>query len=418
MLNRQNIQRIFGETISSSLARNTASLYGAMVFNLILGYVVVKINSSLLGVEKFGIYSFVLNTILFSRVLLNFGLFEGGANFLARQQNPKDMRHAFAALLLLTLIPALLMWLGLLLAAPLVDRFFEIKAGSLIAFFALFSFPVLLQAFLQNGLRGSGHIKLLSIFTSVPRIFYIILMLLLYAGGLFSLKGTLSAYLGTMLLAAIIFIIPLKPLFSQSITWMKKILAEVRSFGSHIYVANAMTALFQHSDKIILAYFVSSRQLGYYALAYALTFPLSHFPNALGTSAFRSYAQRKRIGKKHFAVNTTVVILAGTALIVSREFIITVLFSERFAEAQTVFVLLVIAFGLGALAIPLTLFFKAKGKGLHVRNITITAQLLYLLLMFVLVPMYGINGAAWAAIVAFTLDLILYFYFYKKLFPA
>lgn len=403
---------------SNRTARNVSLLYTALVINMVLGYLVVKLNSSYLTVSQFGQYSFFVNVILFTRVFMSFGLFESGSRLLAIEKNSEQIRRLWGAVFVITAVLSIITIALTYSYSLFFDRLFEIKISSLLQVFALLSFAVLLQSLFPPLLRGQAKIKLLSAFTIAPRLIYALALTALILTGFFALDTSLLMYLASLFVVCSVFIYLVRPIFKNFRSSAKKLIKEIKGYGSHIYITNIMSAIFLHVDKVLLAFFVNDEQLGYYALAYALTFPLSHFPNALGTSAFRSYARRKRIGTKHFAVNTAVVLLAGAALILLREFIITVLFSERFAEAQTVFVLLVIAFGLGALAIPLTLFFKAKGKGLHVRNITITAQLLYLLLMFVLVPLYGINGAAWAAIIAFTLDLILYLYFYKKLFPV
>jgi len=62
------------------------------------------------------------------------------------------------------------------------------------------------------------------------------------------------------------------------------------------------------------------------------------------------------------------------------------------------------------------MFFKANKKGIHIRNITATAQTLFLVLNLSLIPYFGILGATIALLVSFSTDLILYIIFHIRLF--
>jgi O-antigen/teichoic acid export membrane protein len=105
-------------------------------------------------------------------------------------------------------------------------------------------------------------------------------------------------------------------------------------------------------------------------------------------------------------------------LIIFREFIVIKLFGEQFRSAIIPFTILAIGFAINGLSIPYTLFFKAQQKGILVRNITFTSQLLYIILNVILIPVYGIIGSAWAGTIAFAVDFILYIIYYKKTFTA
>ena len=75
---------------------------------------------------------------------------------------------------------------------------------------------------------------------------------------------------------------------------------------------------------------------------------------------------------------------------------------------------LAIAFGFSGLSKPFTHFLMAKGFGKIVRNISIAVPVFNILLNLILIPKYGINGAAWVAFFAYGLDLCLYWYYYNK----
>jgi O-antigen/teichoic acid export membrane protein len=75
---------------------------------------------------------------------------------------------------------------------------------------------------------------------------------------------------------------------------------------------------------------------------------------------------------------------------------------------------LALAFGFSGLSKPFTHFLMARGFGKIVRNISIAVPVSNILLNIILIPEFGISGAAWAAFFSFALDLILYWYYYSK----
>jgi len=131
-----------------------------------------------------------------------------------------------------------------------------------------------------------------------------------------------------------------------------------------------------------------------------------------------------QIDRRDLIINLLYIVFVAFIFIALRKYIIIYLFSEKFAPAIPVLALLTLAAAMNGLSIPYTTFFKAHKEGAKVRNITFTIQVvisltipvLYFGLNLVLIPALGIIGAALAAIIAFSLDYILYLIQYRKLF--
>jgi O-antigen/teichoic acid export membrane protein len=397
-------------------AERTAFLYVAMLGNLIMGFVVTKLNSAWLTLDEFGIYSFVVNTILFTRVFLSFGIFESGARLFATSPEKSLEKNILGALTIITFI------LGILLAfliygySFVFDYIFKIK----ISFILKTIWPLVLlipfQVMILPALRGLSRILQLGVFTISPRILYLIIIIILYFSGVYNLNNTLSWFFIATSVVGITALFVLKPSFKSLRSGFNKIISEQKTYGIHIYVANIFTSLVQYTDKIILAFFVSSQHLAYYALAFALTFPLAHFSMALSNVSFKKYASQEKLNIRHVQASILFSLISVTALILLKDFIIIDLFGEKFRPAIAPFIVLAIAFAINGISIPYTMFFKAKKKGIHVRNITTAAQGLFLILNIILIPYYGIMGAAVSALISFAVDLILYVIFHIRLF--
>ena len=101
-------------------------------------------------------------------------------------------------------------------------------------------------------------------------------------------------------------------------------------------------------------------------------------------------------------------------LLVCNRFIVETLFSADFAPARPSFMILTLAYAVNALSVPYTMYFKAQKRGREIRNITLASQIVFLTANVGLIPLLGITGAAWSALLAFGLDFTLYLIAYKK----
>lgn len=396
--------------------RETVILYVAMVTNLILGYVIVKFNTAYLSLSDYGRYSFFMNTVLLTRVFFSLGLFEVSSRSVALAGTGSRSRQIYSATLLLTMLLGLLLALCIFGLALIFDHIFEIRIGSLLLSFAPFAGILLFQMMLQILLRGFGYIKKLSLFTFMPRLLYLAGLIIIAAAGMYTLFYSLFFYFITLIIVVAGFVISIRVDFRNLKQNIRALLSEIKSFGAHLYAANILSTLFYHSDKLLLAYFLDAEQLAFYALAFALTFPLTHFSNALSTAAYKKYANQSRIDRRDILLNLLYIICVAAFFLLLREHIVLYLFSEKFAPAIPVLAVLTIAVALNGLSIPYTTFFKAHREGERVRNITLFVQVVYFILNLILIPKIGIMGAAWAALIAFGMDYILYLYYYRKLY--
>lgn len=387
-----------------------------MLFNVLLGYLVTKINTEYLTLTEFGMYNLFVNTISLISVFFSFGLFETTSKIVAAEENSIKAKEFFGATVVLTVIIGLALNIAVLLISLFFDTIFEIKIGFLLFLFWPLVFPILIQTMLQTTLRGFNYTGLLSVFTVTPRLLYLSSLLLLIFCGVFTLRNTILGYLVTLLLSSVLIMVFIKPRFQHLKECIFSISSGIKSFGSHLYLANIFSIFSIHADKLILAYFLDARQMAYYALAYTLTAPIPYFSNALATSAFKKFATYERIPKRHLAINFGFIFLIAFLLILYHNLIINQFFSRDFSPAIPSFIILTFAFSLTALSVPYTMFFKAQGRGKEVRNITIIVQTLFLILDFILIPVFGIIGAASAAFIGYLIDYLLYLAKYHRLF--
>ncbi len=231
----------------------------------------------------------------------------------------------------------------------------------------------------------------------------------------FTLTNSLYFLFVGLLIPIIVIIIIIKPILKNIKQKIANIYCETKRYGIHLYFSNILSETLSHTDKLLISYFLQAESMAFYGLAYILTLPLSHFSKSLATTLFGKFANEEFINSKILKTNLLFISITVFVFILFREYIILYLFSEKYMATIELMLPLALAFGFSGLSKPFTHFLMAKGFGKIVRNISITVPVSNILLNLLLIPKFGINGAAWAAFCSYGLDLVLYWFFYNKL---
>jgi O-antigen/teichoic acid export membrane protein len=295
------------------------------------------------------------------------------------------------------------------------DHFFEIKIGDLCLHFALWVGLILMHSYYVLALRGTGHIKLLSLLTVLPRIFYLGLLVLIILLNQFDLIQSLNMFFVGFAISLLWITVYTRPSFKSFKNSARGLWNDLQSYGVHLYLSNIWNEILFHGDKFIISFFLPAQSLAYYYLGYALTFPLSHFSSALATTMFNRFAVQNRIDFRVIKINIIFVVSSVCIFIFMRRFIILNLFSAEYLPTVDIMLPLALAFGFSSISKPFTLFLMARGAGKTVRNISMIIPTLNIILGLLIIPRYEIMGAAWTLVMVYFFDLFLFWLAYRKI---
>lgn len=399
----------------STVWTNTLIYYIALVVNIVLGWGLAKINTHYLTVELYGQYSFFLIFLFMSRSFFGFGLSESVSRQLALTGDEHRRRQLTGMALTWSLVFSLVFGITLLILSAFVDRIFEVRIGNLLHIYAWVSGIILIHTFLLLVLRGYGRIGLMAESTVYPRIFYLIWLIPVILWQSFTIQQTLTAMFAGYVIAVIITIVRLRPEFSGIRMLSRGILLEIKSYGIHLYVGAIWQELLFHTDKLVISLYLDNRSIAYYALAYMLTFPLSHFSTSLATSLFRKFSQTILIDRRVLLANLAFVLSSVTIFILLRYQIVVGLFSVDYLPSVALIIPLAMAFGFSGFSKPFTLFLMARGKGKVIRNISIIVPIIQIILTVSVIPVYGITGSAWCTFTVYLLDMLLNVIAYQRM---
>jgi stage V sporulation protein B len=404
--------------LANKAARQTVLLFLAQVVNVLFGVAVTGLNARGLSVEEYGAFSFALVVIIFVAWFFDFGLFSAGSRIVALARGKTEEREIIGTLLVLCLGLGISFSVVLLVLSFLIDSLFRSNVGGLLLslspLVAVFPF----QTLFVSALRGGNEIGKLAAYTVLPRFFYLATLLVVVQFSVLTLPVTLVLNVATLILATVIIGIIARPIFSGWKQHVRKILAETRQYGLHIYSGTIVDNLTFGSDKLLISYFIGTVAVGFYSVAQTLTMPISLMSRSLATSVFKDFTTYDRIPTKLIVANFLWLALAGVALVFLGEFLLKKIFTSKYLDALVLVPYLAVAAVLTGLNQLYHSFLMAHRQGQYVRNMSIASSSLNVLGNVILIYKFGVVGAAVSAILTYALNYVMNLYYYKKTLSA
>jgi O-antigen/teichoic acid export membrane protein len=191
----------------------------------------------------------------------------------------------------------------------------------------------------------------------------------------------------------------------KKITLSMSLLRRVATFTLQAHVANVFSFLKQRSDMFLIAYFLTMTQVGYYSVAMAMIFTLWYLPASIAQVLTPHISWRDnqagnlltpRLARFGFAVSVVgAVILGSTGWLLIR-----CMFGKAFLPAYPALLLLLPGGVVYTLAKMLAGDLIGRGLPKYAMVISMAAFAINIVVNLLLIPHYGILGAAIASSVA------------------
>jgi O-antigen/teichoic acid export membrane protein len=288
---------------------------------------------------------------------------------------------------LLFLVPGISTWLVLLAMVGLPFR--------------------LLSSYLSGILLGLQRIITVNMINLVQNILTLILIIFLVIGLRMGLSGPILSSLGAGMLGLIILIIILHREGSLSEPHRNpSAMHSILSFGLKGYIGNVLQFFNYRLDMFLVNYFIGSGSVGIYSVSVGLAEILWYFPNAVGFVIFPKATATKpevmsAFTPKVFLITLGVTALGAIGLMVLGKTFIQLIYSFAFVDAYIP--MLVLLPGVILLGGAKVLTNEIAGRGYPQYNSINAGIALILTVIFdlILIPRFGILGAALASSIAY-----------------
>jgi O-antigen/teichoic acid export membrane protein len=318
-----------------------------------------------------------------------------------------------------------------LLVIPLVlkGEFAHVISLSLIY---LISIPLSLIAEIHTGiLQGLLWMKRHSLQRILPAMFYTLGLLALFGYGEQRFEYLVVLLLLTLFVSSLLGFGLIRETSSQGFWLKREFMKKMLAFGLKTQAADAAQALNFRLDQLVISIFLSPENLGYYVVAVTLAglvVPLSNaigiviLPDMASTAVDDQVHRLAAILRKSFLVLPAL----SVVLIASIPWLLPMFFGASFRPTVLPAQILLV----GSVFLGMSHVLAEGLRGINRHDIPIMAEIFSLiatvLLLYLLLPRYGITGAAVASVIAYaTTFFIMVFYMvtraglkYRALFPT
>lgn len=394
--------------MAGKIAKNTLFLTIAYIGQKIFSFVYFSLIARFIGVEKIGLYVTALSFSSLFSVFADLGL----TQVLIREgaRDKKNLDKILSQIIIVKLVLAVLAYLILNLLVFILGYAAELRqlifiSGILMVMDSLtLSFFGVLRA-LEN-LRyeatavvgGQIIIVFFGLIVAWLRLPVVFLLLALGMGSLFNLLFSFSmVYKNGVKLRLI---------------WDKALTLSIVKLSFAFALANIFSKVYSYIDSVLLSYLAGTKNVGFYSIPNKIVFAFQFIPMAFSASLYPAMSQffvsEKNKLKYTFekAFNYLMILAAPLAfgIYVIADVFINKVYGAEYAPSVITLRILVFGIIFAFLDFPVGALLNACNKQNIQTTVMGVTMVLNIILNIILIPVWGINGAAVAAVIGnFTL---------------
>ena len=265
-------------------------------------------------------------------------------------------------------------------------------------------------------LLGSGQITKYSIsIVSQPAAMLAMLIILFVLKIDFSLLNVIIFIVISFLTKLIYLVFETRHLFALSERFNLVKSLDLFRFGLKSHIGNILDFFIIRTDILLISFFIGMEAVGIYSIA-VLAEKVNIISNSVGSAVLSKIKSSEDANLVNKVLRLTLPILLIIIFLtyVSSEYIIILLFGDAFQNAAQPFIILIIGFSILFISKPIKAYLVVIDKPILLTHASTLALLFNLTLNLLLIPIYGLKGAAIATTIANIVYVLFLLYHFKK----
>lgn len=416
------------KNVVEKFSKGSLVIFISLLISSALGFFFVLFLSRELPISEFGLFYSVMAFVAIFNIFRDFGLSASLIKHIAEFNAKKDykkIKSATITVFLVHLILALVIFIPLMIFADDIEKlFFGISPAALVLQIILFE-NIINLGVTAYVFQGMQKFKIFAMFEVVRiSILFGITYFLIDMG----VVGVAYANLATTFIMGVVFLfIMLKEypyiFFKEKFELDWNLSKKIIKFGAFIWIGSVLTSIITRSDIILLTYFRNLAEVGLYNAALITAAILLIFARPIRETLYPIISdlwarQQKNKVTKGVAIITKMILVAILPLsiifIVFPEIVIGNTFGSEFIKASTTLVILSLSTMLIAISTIFIITIMAINKPKETAKIALIGATLNIIFNLLLIPSYGIEGAAISTLVSSIAVLIMSVRFLKN----
>ena len=417
-------QKLEGHNVFKKVAKNSSWIVFQNIFTMILGVVVTGVIARYFGTEKYGIFNYILSiTSLFSGIA-SIGIYHIATKDLT--QRPEDEGKILGTSFTIRLIAAILLIIAAETTVCIMTHndSTSMVIGILLSLMMLFSCSEVIDYYATANLK----VKYLAVSKCISYIIFAVLKILIVV-----LKLDIRYYTATYLIEGIIYAIFLSISYKlihknigKTCKWSfdkdyaKKLLSNCWYFA----LSSIMVTIYMRIDQVMLGKMIEDKsQVGIYSAAVRIAEMWAFVPNSIISSfkpvimKYKGENNNKEYVKnlqRLYDISSLVSILFAIGITIFARLIIMILYGKAFLEASKILYILIWGIWFGILGNVHYVWLICENKGKYSLFYSATGSISNIIFNAILIPKYGMYGAAIATLISLFIANIVSFGIFKE----
>ena len=374
------------------------------VVTLFIGFILSVVIARWLGANDLGLYRMTLTIYGVVTLVATFGIPSALIKYIAEyKEDEEKLNQTTSCGFINAVIIGLIAAIAIFFFAPFLAGIFKMPELSTLLKITAIALPFASLYSSQSGLlTGLRKMKYFAVLMAGHSVLMCILIVTLVLLG-FGVEGAISGFAISVAGACFLGSILSKKFFKLSVRHHIQNTKKILSFGGKIFSAGAISQINYQADIILIGYFLTATQVGYYAVAVALSrffwiIPQSIqrivYPTASEYWSNNNHAALQKMVDKSMKYTACALIPMGLGVGFFANDIITTIYGEKFIHA--VLPLLILIIGTVINGIPKSLggtIAAVNRPDLEPKKMICSASV-NVVLNILLIPRFGITGAA------------------------
>ena len=378
------------------------------------------------GATGLGLYTLVFTIYLFGMQFATFGIDAALTKYIAQyhdnQQKIKDfVSSGIAGSLLSGSVMGVLLYL---LSGIISIQFFHSSEMTELLKITAFCFPfIAIQKAVIGTLNALRKMKWYAIVNIVQNVAVLVVTLVLVLWLNMGVRGAVIGFVAPTIVVGTLSLILARGYFTTGPMVMKIVLKELSQFGFYIVLANSIGMINMQIDSLMVGHSMNETEVGYYAVAIIFMQGVILLPQVVQRVTTptiatyygkRDFEQIKKLIKNAMFWTFIGILCVSLILAIFGKYLIIMVFTEEFLPAYIPMLILLIGYSICAPVGSVGSTLSSIGKVNIVFKMTALCALINIILNLVLIPNFGLIGAASATSISQIITLMIHLSFIKK----
>ena len=382
---------------------NTSWMMGQQIYSMVLSLIIGSLTARYLGPSNYGLINYGASIISFFTIISKLGLDSVIINEIVknREKTSSYLGSALTARLIVS-IASIFIVQGIVIVLEPDNEVLHVVT-LLQAFAIVFQSYEVFQYWFQIELKMMFVSIATMIAMTVTEAWRVVLLATGASVEFFALSSSIKLGVCGIIVTCIFFSqskIKLKFSFSD----LKYLLAR-----SHHYIISGLAVtLYSQIDKVMIGNMISSEALGYYTAGSTIACLWEFVPNAFINSARPLIMEKRETDYKEYIRRfqflllgiTIMAILVGIVVTIFGKLAIWILYGTEYAEAYVPLVIILWSTGFAMLGTARNIWLVTEDLNSYSKNFTIAGAVINLAANAIMIPIWGIRGAAIATLIS------------------